>query len=433
MSWTTPTRSKTPRTLLFRRVLALGCTLLTLAAPVLAAAVNPNAIIDQSETFYNGITADQINSFLATSGSALANYVIPDSFDVYYPSSQGQWATVSVPQQWTPANGAPPEVYSGKTVAQLIYEWSTSVTQPGRNPSNLPAINPLIALATLEKESVSITGPYHADITTNHPVTLSWLAGYGYDEGMASCYSSGNCDLNHNLQMAQYYGGPGQQIAEMIWFMRKQITNPTTYGSGFCDPNDWRTIKIDGQCLSLQNSISYALYRYTPHPQQRFFDTYTAFKAQFASTARANPTPSPSVDEKTSDTAAYTEESYTSKVSLVGQKSPAVQAWFRNKLIADFSTTSWNLSYEPKVGNVEDAIEYRRADGSVVNRKSIKINRHTSGDVNGDGKVDILDLSMVAVNWGKTDPENTLVNLNPGVDNGVDLLDLSIISANWSQ
>lgn len=49
-----------------------------------------------------------------------------------------------------------------------------------------------------------------------------------------------------------------------------------------------------------------------------------------------------------------------------------------------------------------------------------------TGDANGDNVVDLLDLSVVAANWGNSD-----ANADLNDDGVVDLLDLSIVAANW--
>ena len=53
------------------------------------------------------------------------------------------------------------------------------------------------------------------------------------------------------------------------------------------------------------------------------------------------------------------------------------------------------------------------------------------GDINGDGKVDALDLSVVLSNWGKTGATPAQGDLNG--DGTVDALDLSIVLTNWSK
>ena len=53
------------------------------------------------------------------------------------------------------------------------------------------------------------------------------------------------------------------------------------------------------------------------------------------------------------------------------------------------------------------------------------------GDINGDGKVDALDLSILLSNWGKAGATAVQGNLNS--DSTVDALDLSMLLTNWSK
>jgi len=52
-------------------------------------------------------------------------------------------------------------------------------------------------------------------------------------------------------------------------------------------------------------------------------------------------------------------------------------------------------------------------------------------DVNGDGKVDLLDVSHMSDAWGVTVKDDAWLNLNPESDNIVDLLDLSLLAGSF--
>ena len=53
----------------------------------------------------------------------------------------------------------------------------------------------------------------------------------------------------------------------------------------------------------------------------------------------------------------------------------------------------------------------------------------SSGDINGDGTVDILDLSVLMSQWGQT---GTGLSADLNGDGTVDILDFSIMMANWN-
>ena len=55
------------------------------------------------------------------------------------------------------------------------------------------------------------------------------------------------------------------------------------------------------------------------------------------------------------------------------------------------------------------------------------MNRHTLGDINGDGIIDLTDASLFAVDWDKT--SGLTYNLSDmNSDGNVDLTDLSILA-----
>lgn len=395
--------------------------------------MNKTAIIDQGEIAYNNVAATEIQQYLNTTGSQLAGYTIPVEFEVYYPVGKGQWDKVMVRQEWQ--SNLALEAYHGKTIAQLIAEWS-SADQSTRVPPNPGKINPLVVLATMDKESAAITGSYKSNIVSDKPITMSWLMGYGFNGKMDSCIKNGDCDTNADgvvddtdrnffRQRALWYGGPGLQIVEATTALKRWTTNPTPLNT--CDTGTWQRMSLVGECVSLQNSISYALYRYTPNfsGNELFINLYDKIKKAF-------PFPSAVViDETANDIAEYSHETYGNYFTLVGYKASNTQAYFNGKLIADFGKTDWQMNFEPWPGRNTYRIEYRRANGTEINKKNFHINRRKIGDINDDGVVDIRDLSIMATYWGHTDPPNPMTNINPEVDNEVNILDLSHLAANF--
>lgn len=413
-------------------ILAFIVSLLMPPQPAVAGHLNKNAIISQDEVAYNGVTANEIQQYLNTTGSQLASYTIPVEYEVYYPIGKGQWDKVMVKQEWQ--SNLELEVYHGKTVAQLIADWSAtdrnkrSVSSPGK-------INPVIALATLDKESASITGSYKGDIL-NRPITMSWLAGYGFDGRMDSCIKQGECDYNRDgvtddrdkeemRKRAIWYGGPGIQIVEMTAALKRWSASPVAQNT--CGDGSWQRLVVSGECLNLENTITHALYRYTPNfsGNELFINLYDKIKKVF-------PFPSQVVaDETANDTAEYNHDTYGNTFSLSGYKAPNTQAYFNGKLLADFGKTTWEMTFEPWPGKNTYSIDYRRSNGSTINRKYFHINRRKVGDIDNDGKVDIKDLSILSTYWGHSEPPNPMTNLNAHVDNEVNILDLSHLAANF--
>jgi hypothetical protein len=89
-----------------------------------------------------------------------------------------------------------------------------------------------------------------------------------------------------------------------------------------------------------------------------------------------------------------------------------------------YSTYRWNgTAYQPFIVN----LKVTDNDG-LANSTSQKIVIWIAGDANGDGKVNILDASVVGLNWAKI---NECADLNN--DGKVNILDASIIGLNWGK
>jgi len=370
------------------------------------------------------ITANQINDYFRRVGSQLADYVIPVEQTVWYPVGQRQWESIQVRQEWQPDNG-PLEVYHGKTAAQLIAEWALTDNST-RSPASPGKINPLTILATIDKESAAIVGADKANFLSNE-VRISWFTGYGYNDRMANCANSGTgCDVEYNRQRAIWYGGIGQQIVELTAALKRWSANPTLLSP--CG-SSWQNMTVQGECRNLKDGFTYALYRYTPtySGQQIFRARYLYMRDTFGA-AIATPPPA---TESSSDTAYYELRTYAPTVSLTGSKSKLVRASFNGGTIGDMNTDTWNLSFTPEVGDRTYTISYLRSDGSTVNTKQVRIIRHAIGDINNDGKIDLLDVSLLSTYWLQTDPQNPMTNFNPDVDNEVNILDLSLLASQF--
>ena len=68
-------------------------------------------------------------------------------------------------------------------------------------------------------------------------------------------------------------------------------------------------------------------------------------------------------------------------------------------------------------------------NGDSTASQTVDVRRHTLGDINGDGTIDLTDASLFADDWGKTDPSAFTYALSDMNGDGVvDLTDLSILA-----
>lgn len=142
----------------------------------------------------------------------------------------------------------------------------------------------------------------------------------------------------------------------------------------------------------------------------------------------ATPTPSPSPLAQL--TINYPFQTYASLLNLDGTRDSLITQVFLNG--SDASTTyPTSTTWEAPVGlnlGANSVIVYGKgAEGNQTATQNITINRHTLGDINGDTFINLIDASLFAVDWGKT--ENLTYNLSDMNDDGVvDLTDLSILA-----
>jgi len=234
----------------------LGMALILQPSP--AYAINNNLVIsDNNFTDSGSMNATDINNFLASKSSWLANYTIPEYIDVPYPTSGGL-QTVSV-RQYYDAGGVP---FYNKSVAQLIYEEARE-----------HSVSPKVILTTLQKESSAVTRSQPSSGTTQ-----AWPMFYGYNESMADCFNTGNnCNDSAYRDKAINLGGVGQQIAyAAAWFGNKY----SYYSGSYSSP-----ISIDGMTITCGSLGTRVLYTYTPHVQTSFYNIWSNWWGDPAPTA----------------------------------------------------------------------------------------------------------------------------------------------------
>lgn len=89
-----------------------------------------------------------------------------------------------------------------------------------------------------------------------------------------------------------------------------------------------------------------------------------------------------------------------------------------------YTSYHWNGSaYLPFIVNLSVTDNY-----GTTNMLSQKVVIWMPGDINGDGKVNINDLSLLGIRWGSSDPCADLNN-----DGSVNIIDVSILGKNWGK
>jgi len=285
------------------------------------------------------------------------------------------------------------DTFYGKTVSQLIFDESAQHN-----------INARLILTLLQRESSSIF-----QTTPSSTTRAAWPLFYNYDERMADCLNGieSSCnDAKYNkadyAYRAENYGGVGQQIAYATAQLRNLAGDDNSTNGTYCDGS--LVVSVDGSNLTADNAGTCALYKYTPHVVS--YDTASAFYTRWVEYWGGG-TPNGGEFSATNiisadnfdNTNPLSAEEIETFLSTHGENGGA--SWLANFTIPEYISVPYPAVYVPPPPA-------------------------KTGDANGDNVVDLLDLSVVAANWGNSD-----ANADLNDDGVVDLLDLSIVAANW--
>lgn len=181
--------------------------------------------------------------------------------------------------------------------------------------------------------------------------------------------------------------------------------------------------------VTYKNQATAALFRYTPYVASGNYNFWRWMIDWFgigAITLGGG-------QQTFNDTEALSQDTYRTSIQFAGTKASDSFVYYGGSQITGSGATSWGLTINPDLGNHEYDIIYKDSGGNQIGQKAITINRRKLGDVNGDGKVDLLDASLMANSWGLTVKDDASLNLNPQTDNVVDLLDFSILANNFER
>ncbi len=384
--------------------------------------VQPTQAVDVSKTtflanyYYNSILSDQdfadiasmsedaIQGFLEQQGSYLAQYSENNrrAAKIIYDTAHG-------------ANDA-----SG-TLNGIVINTTTGT------------INPRLILVTLQKEQSLITLT-NADREANvdqYNRRLERAMGYACPDG-ASCdarYLGFTKQVeNASWQLRYNYEAAGQSQAwwDQYYSATSSVCHRQYIKNNTCSFSD----SSGSYSVTLTNQATASLYRYTPHVFNGNYNVWKLFNTWFTASSTAAPAAPASVND-TNEVAAKT---FTDKYKVEGSKATGLFVYFGNTQIAGPDDTHWVIEFTPDVGNKDYNIEYRNSNnnGTVVATKKVTVDRHAVGDINGDNKDDLLDLSLLGETFGQGVPDGDWRNLNPEVDSEVNILDLSILADKWT-
>ncbi|MEK7534908.1 MAG: hypothetical protein AAB563_00685 [Patescibacteria group bacterium] len=360
-----------------------------------------------SENYING----QYYNFLVGDADFVAvNSMSPTAIQSFLNSKGGYLASAPSNQLGDRAGG--------RSAAQIIYDASHGSGEASGSlngitiNSSTGTVSPRALLVTLQKEQSLIT---RTDYSQN---ALDKAMGYG-------CPDSGGCNAR--------YAGFTNQVEWAAWQLRYNYEAAgmdaswwasrysTHYYVNYSRSHNWSSTYY---VVTYKNRATASLYRYTPHVGYGNYNFWRLMIDWFGVGASGGGGAVLGIN----DTETISQATYRGHIKIAGTKASEVRAFFITTLIADTGTTSWNTEFDTPIGTTDYYVYYRDSNGVELASKKITIDRRKTGDVNGSGRVDLLDVSHMSDAWGLTVKDDAWLNLNPDSDNVVDLLDLSLLA-----
>lgn len=123
---------------------------------------------------------------------------------------------------------------------------------------------------------------------------------------------------------------------------------------------------------------------------------------------------------------------YKTTYKVDGTKSADIIKVLVNDSEAELDNTNqtWTVNIDLAIGQNTITAIGEDAFGSQSAPSSYTVSRRKMADANNDGSIGLVDLSVLAANWKKTE-QNNPADFNE--DGDVNLVDLSLLSANWER
>ncbi|MEK9155675.1 MAG: hypothetical protein AAB360_00025 [Patescibacteria group bacterium] len=328
----------------------------------------------------------------------------------------------------------------GRSAAQIIYDAAHGANEASGDWGGISVntttgtVSPKIILTYLEKEQSLISRDDRPDNVLIKAMGYQCYVGVSNDNNENTCndrYENFTLQIENAAWQLRYNYEYAKRGTKPSGVATHYLTNDTEtfYGeykynnpdSAYYNPKYYGPFEI-----TFANAATASIYSYTPYIFDSSYNFWQIFNDYFTASPPPPPTPT------TNDTARLVIKTYTNPVTVGGSKSAEDAVFFNNTLIEVAGKTAWQLTFETEIGTKTYTVEYKNGNSEVVATKEIEVTRHKTADINGDGNVDIQDLSLLANYWGQEHPGDPFANLNPGEDEVVDIIDLSILASNWN-
>lgn len=218
---------------------------------------NPNYIISDEDLYqYNSLSLAEIQNFLQSKGSYLANYqtlnthgTLKSAAEIIYDAANNNFDC------------------SGITLSDSPTEAEKSL-----KCRHITTINPKFLLVLLQKEASLVEDPNPSQSR------LDWATGYGCPDSLA-------CN--------PYYKGFGKQVNSASLQFLAYMNEPQNYsykaGQTYVFKNNYGSISNDPVTVTPSNRATAALYNYTPHVFNGNYNFYKIWQRYFPTNIQRYP------------------------------------------------------------------------------------------------------------------------------------------------
>ncbi len=306
---------------------------------------------------------------------------------------------------------------AGRSAAQIIYDAAKGLYDAAVGCSGNICINsttgtvsPKVILITLQKEQ--------SLVTNGAPSQRDLDCAMGYEGGNGCTWMFEN---------RPQWKGFSNQVGWAAWNLRLHYERSVRQIEPYYMGKVVTVTDYDGaRSVYLSNHTTAALMRYTPHTYYGNWNFWKLGVEWFGFGTGG------SFGGGVNDLSSASGRMYASgKYTVKSYKQTDARVYFGDTIVAELGSGSWEYQFDPGIGTNTYNFTYKLADGSTLGVKSITIEKRKNGDINGDGGVNILDLSLIGGAWGYKTKDDDWMNLNPDVDNEVNLLDISIFANSW--
>lgn len=306
---------------------------------------------------------------------------------------------------------------NGRSAAQIIYDAAKALYDAAVGCSGSICINS--STGTISPKAILITLQKEQSLVTNGaPSQRDLDCAMGYEGGNGCQWMFDN---------RPQWKGFSNQVGWAAWNLRLHYERSVRQIEPYYMGKVVTVTDYDGaRSVYLSNHTTAALIRYTPHT---YYGNWNFWKlgVEWFGFGTGGGYSGGVNDLSSASGRMYAAGKYTVK----SYKQTDARVYFGNTIVAELGSGSWEYQFDPAIGTNTYNFTYKLADGSTLGVKSITIEKRKNGDINGDGGVNILDLSLIGGNWGYKTKDDDWMNLNPDVDNEINLLDISIFANSW--